>query len=59
MTKVEAIKEFYTYVLPQVYQAYGKRDKPAIREAWNNFTDSLQREGKITEDQYNNWGNPF
>lgn len=59
MTKTEAIKEFYRDILPQVYQTYGKRDKPAIREAWNNFTDALQKDGRITEEQYNNWSNPF
>ena len=59
MTKLEAIKEFYRDILPEVYKTYGKRDKPAISEAWNNFTDALQKEGRITEEQYNNWSNPF
>lgn len=59
MIKSEAIKEFYRDILPEVYKAYGKRDKPAICEAWNNFTDALQKDDRITEEQYNNWSNPF
>jgi len=35
------------------------KDKPAVREAWNNYTDMLQKDGSITEKQYNEWSNPF
>ena len=34
-------------------------DIVAKREAWNNFTDALCKEGYITTKQYNNWSNPF
>ncbi|ABA47037.1 gp68 [Synechococcus phage syn9] len=34
-------------------------DVVAKREAWNNFTDMLCKEGDITMNQYNNWSNPF
>ena len=38
---------------------YKASDKPALREAWNNFTDSLCRDDLITERQYETWANPF
>ena len=38
---------------------YEASDKPALREAWNNFTDSLCKDGLITERQYETWANPF
>lgn len=34
-------------------------DVIAKREAWNNYTDALCKDGVITESQYNNWTNPF
>jgi len=34
-------------------------DAIARREEWNNWTDMLCKDGTITDDQYNNWDNPF
>ena len=34
-------------------------DKPWRRESWNNFTDSLCKEGLITTRQYETWTYPF
>ena len=34
-------------------------DTIAKREAFNNYTDSLCKEGKITLKQYETWRNPF
>tara|TARA_R100001440_G_scaffold52577_1_gene72385 strand:- start:486 stop:659 length:174 start_codon:yes stop_codon:yes gene_type:complete len=36
-----------------------KDDKPALREAWSNYIDGLCKDGEITLQQYENWGNPF
>jgi len=36
-----------------------KNDKPALREAWSNYIDGLCKDGEITLQQYENWGNPF
>ena len=36
-----------------------KNDKPALREAWHNYIDGLCKDGEITLQQYENWGNPF
>jgi hypothetical protein len=44
--------------MPSVVASYGPRDKPACREAWNNWTDSLHKDGEITERQYNTWEGP-
>ena len=52
MTKSEALKLFREYDIPS-------RDKAAIREAWNNFTDSLCKNRQITAKQYDTWSNPF
>lgn len=34
-------------------------DKPALREAWNNYTDALCKDSRITSRQYETWQNPF
>lgn len=61
MTKVEAAEMFKENVLPGIKKASeqdGVRDMPARREAWNNFTDSLCKDGKITLQQYESWTHP-
>lgn len=59
MTKAEAVREFKEEVLPYVVAQYGKDDRPAIREAWNDWTDMLQKDGRISAKQYNTWVGPF
>lgn len=59
MTKVEALAAFKEQILPQVQKQYGKDDKPAVREAWNDYTDALCKYGDITPEQYHTWTNPF
>lgn len=59
MKKEQAIKLFKEEILPIIIKEYGKDDKPAISEAWNNFTDALCKDGEITQHQYNIWTNPF
>ena len=56
MTKAEAIKQFNSW-----YRAwgYGKGDEVAKRTMWNDWTDSLCKDGLITQKQYENWGQPF
>ena len=34
------------------------RDRTAVRTAWNNWTDSLHRDGQITTRQYETWLGP-
>jgi hypothetical protein len=59
MNKQEAVRDFKKYILPAVVARYGRNDKPAIHEAWNDYTDSLQKDGLITASQYHNWVGPF
>jgi len=33
-------------------------DGPMRREAWNNFTDALCKDGQISDWQYENWSQP-
>ena len=61
MTRDEAIEEFEAYILPVTlnrYEADGIPDWPARREAWNNFTDMLCKDRRISDWQYNNWSQP-
>lgn len=61
MTKKEAIKEFREYILPGIkkLKRNGRIDKPMLAQKWNNYTDSLCKDRRITSKQYNNWSNPF
>jgi hypothetical protein len=55
---LSAFKEHQDETGNPVYKSM-LNDKPMIREAWNNFTDSLCKDGFITDSQYNRWSNPF
>jgi len=55
MTKAQALKEFRFLFRPFIKRG----DAIAAREAWNNWTDALCKEGAITLNQYENWGQPF
>ena len=61
MTRDEAIDQFIDSVLPAVVEEYeqdGELDGPARREAWNNWTDMLCKDGLISDWQYANWSQP-
>lgn len=63
MTKAQAVAEFKEIILPTIEQtqyAYGvtRIDWPQRRMAWNNFTDGLHRDGRITDNQVNHWSQP-
>lgn len=54
MTKVQAEKLF-----KEEYGEWMKTaDKVAIRTAWNDFTDYLCKDRRISNRQYNNWCHP-
>ena len=59
MTKREALAEFNENVKPLVFAQYGENDKPALREAWSNYTDWLCKDSRITQHQYDTWTGPF
>lgn len=61
MTKVEAVREFKEHVLPHIKAKYETDGRPryvARRTAWNDFTDYLAKDGRITEWQDYNWVQP-
>lgn len=55
MTKKQVLDCFRRNVWP--HQQY--KDIVAKREAWNNYTDYLCKDGAITLRQYESWTNPF
>ncbi len=54
MNKKQAEQIFKAEIMPYL----PKNDKPALRMAWNDYTDSLCRDGQITSKQYQNWTQP-
>ena len=59
-TKAQALSQFrYNWKVSTLAKPSLKDDVIAKREDWNNFTDALCKEGYISENQYNNWSNPF
>ena len=59
MTKAEAVQNFRDLWKRETKGSRFYYDTIAKREAFNNYTDSLCKEGKITLKQYESWGNPF
>jgi hypothetical protein len=55
VTYQDAAAEFKRDVLPGVVERYGATDGPAIRGAWNDWTDGLCRDGRISERQRDVW----
>jgi hypothetical protein len=53
LTKNEALAMF------REFDDSPKGDIVWKREAWNNFTDYLCKDGQISSQQYDNWTNPF
>jgi len=58
-TKAQALQQFrYNWKVSTKGTKWAE-DVIAKREAWNNFTDALCKEGYITDSQYDRWTNPF
>lgn len=53
MTFRYALKQFRALFV------FDRRDKPAARQAWVMYVDSLHRDGLITDRQAETWDNPF
>jgi len=63
MTKAEAETEFRTYYMPAILRQEAQHggsgvDGPLRREEWNNFTDYLCKDGRISDHAYANWTHP-
>ena len=59
MTKNEAVGFFRKEILPEVVRRYGFSDRPAVRQAWNDYVDGLARRGLVTDRQRDTWSSPF
>ncbi len=57
MTKRQA-KEAFAAAYGSTREEW-RNDKPALRQAWNDYTDRLCKDGQITQRQYDMWLNPF
>ena len=56
-----AVADFTDNIMPYVREQYeqaGSPDWPARSEAWCNWTDSLCKDGQISDWQYMNWSHP-
>jgi len=60
MTNREANVEFRRLFPQLFFKRNGKvLDKPRLFQAWNDWTDSLCKQGQITQKQYDRWTGPF
>jgi hypothetical protein len=59
MTKTEAHREFNELYPPETFKRRGYIDRPMRNEAWNNFTDMLAKDRRITMKQYETWTHPW
>ena len=59
MTKKQAKQFFIESVTTTVIYDWLDTDRPALRQAWNDFVDTLQRNRSITEKQASEWVNPW
>ena len=60
VTKQQALIQFrYVWKVESIRNPDIKDDTVLKREAWNNFVDSLNKEGYVTDSQAFNWSNPF
>lgn len=51
----ELSERFDAEILPMVIEQYGADDDPAISEAFNDWTDSLTKDGELHPEQYNQY----
>tara|TARA_R100001198_G_scaffold56696_1_gene32385 strand:+ start:429 stop:635 length:207 start_codon:yes stop_codon:yes gene_type:complete len=64
-TKKQTLKQFQEFFLndfkksnPTGYKAL-RKDKCMMRQIWADHVDALNKEGILTNNQVNNWSNPF
>jgi hypothetical protein len=60
ITKAQALSTFREMWADAVLNSPRLRgDDVAKCESWGNYTDSLCKDGMISDKQYNTWSNPF
>lgn len=58
LTKAEVLAAFLEDVAPAVLDRYGVDDEPAWAEAWNDYTDGLRTDRRISARAYDTWAHP-
>ena len=62
MTHAQAVDYFENETMPELRaieaRQDGNPDWPLRCETWNNWTDSLCKDGEISDWQYENWSHP-
>ena len=64
ITWKQAVSDFEECYMPGIIQKEQENgftryaDLPMRREAWNNYTDFLCKNGEISDWQYENWSQP-
>lgn len=48
-------ERFDSEIAPHVIEQYGEDDSVAMNEEFNNWTDSLTRDGELHPEQYNSY----
>lgn len=48
----QAFDQWESEIRPQIEAQYGADDRPALSESWNDYTDALARDGRLTDLQY-------
>lgn len=49
---IDAFNNWNEEIKPMVIEQYGEDDDPALSESWNNYTDSLCKDGELSNLQY-------
>ena len=58
-TKKEMLAIFMEQLKENKQKHSQKVDKITLREWWNNYVDSLNKDGLVTDKQAHTWTNPF
>ena len=58
-TKKEMLAIFMEQLKENKQKHSQKVDKITLREWWNNYVDSLNKDGLVTDKQADTWTNPF
>jgi len=58
LTKAQVVRMWREDVKPGIVARYGSKDRAALAESWNEYTDMLCKEGLITQSQYETWSAP-
>jgi len=54
-SEAELSERFDNEILPLILETYDEDDAPAIYEGFNDWSDSLCKDGELHEEQYNNY----